>query len=181
MLVMVPAVAVKLPVVAPAATVTEAGTVNRALLLESGTLTPPAGAAPDKVTVQVEVSALPRLDLLQPSELSTMGAVSDNVVVFVTLLYVAVMVADPLLLIVPAVAVNVAVVAPAFTVTDAGTVSSPLLLDNATVAPPAGAAADIATVHVDVLPLGNDVGLQPTELSTAGTVNDTVAVLFVPL
>jgi hypothetical protein len=40
----------------------------------------------------------------------------------------------------PVVALNVAVKAPAATVTDAGTVSTPTLLDKATLAPPAGAA-----------------------------------------
>jgi hypothetical protein len=50
-----PAVAVKVAVVAPAATVTEAGVVKAALLSESVTTEPPAGAARDKVTVQVEL------------------------------------------------------------------------------------------------------------------------------
>ena len=48
-----PAVALKVAVVAPAATVTEAGTVSRALLLASVTLVPPVGAAWVTVTVQV--------------------------------------------------------------------------------------------------------------------------------
>lgn len=46
------AVAVKLAVVAPDATVTLEGTVRFALLLESVTLTPPLPAAADKVAVQ---------------------------------------------------------------------------------------------------------------------------------
>jgi len=44
---------VKLVVVAPAATVTEVGTVSAALLSETATLEPPVGAAWDNVTVQV--------------------------------------------------------------------------------------------------------------------------------
>jgi hypothetical protein len=51
------AVAVKVAVVAEAATVTLAGTVRLALLLVKVTLDPPAGAAPLKVTVQVLVPA----------------------------------------------------------------------------------------------------------------------------
>ena len=47
------AVALKVAVVAPADTVTEAGTVSRALLLASVTLEPPAGAVWVRVTVQV--------------------------------------------------------------------------------------------------------------------------------
>jgi hypothetical protein len=47
------AVALKLAVVAPAATVTEAGTVSSALLLASVTLAPPVGAAVFKVIPQL--------------------------------------------------------------------------------------------------------------------------------
>jgi hypothetical protein len=46
---------VKLPVVAPAATVTDAGTVNAALFEEIATDAPPARAAFASVTVQVDV------------------------------------------------------------------------------------------------------------------------------
>ena len=51
-----PAVAVKLAVDAPAATVTEAGVVNAELLSETVTAEPPVGAAADSVTVQVDVA-----------------------------------------------------------------------------------------------------------------------------
>jgi hypothetical protein len=51
-----PAVAVKFAVVAPAATVTEAGVVRAALLSVIVTTEPPAGAARDRVTVQVELA-----------------------------------------------------------------------------------------------------------------------------
>ena len=46
------AVAVKVAEVAPAATVTEAGTVTAVLSLESVTVAPPVGAAAVRVTVQ---------------------------------------------------------------------------------------------------------------------------------
>jgi hypothetical protein len=52
----VPAVAVKFADVAPAATVTDAGTGSAALLEERPTEAPPARAADVKVTVQVEVA-----------------------------------------------------------------------------------------------------------------------------
>ena len=51
----VPAVAAKFAVVAPAATVTDAGTVSAALFDESPTEDPPVEAARDRVTVQVVV------------------------------------------------------------------------------------------------------------------------------
>jgi hypothetical protein len=48
-----PAVALKVAVVAPDVTVTDAGTVNKVLLLVSPTADPPAGALWVRVTVQV--------------------------------------------------------------------------------------------------------------------------------
>ena len=55
MLVTVPAVAVKLAVVPPAATITEAGTVSAALFDERTTDAPPARAADVNITVQLAV------------------------------------------------------------------------------------------------------------------------------
>jgi hypothetical protein len=52
----VPAVAVKFAVVAPAATVTDAGIGSAALFEERLTEAPPVNAALDRVTVQVEVA-----------------------------------------------------------------------------------------------------------------------------
>jgi hypothetical protein len=69
-----------------------------------------------------------------------------------------------LLLMLPTVAVKVAVVAPEATVTEAGTLTAALLLESDTTAPPLGAACDIVTVHVDVLPELTVAGLQPTLL-----------------
>lgn len=51
------AVAVKIALVAPAATVTDPGTVTELLLLESATAWPPAGAAAVRVTEQASVPA----------------------------------------------------------------------------------------------------------------------------
>jgi len=59
---------------------------------------------------------------------------------------------------VPAVAAKLAEVAPAATATEAGTDSAPVLLERFTVVPPAGAAGLSDTVHVDELPLVNEVG-----------------------
>ena len=53
---------------------------------------------------------------------------------------------------------NVALTRPAATVTDAGTVSTLVLLDNATTTPPAGAAAVNVTVPVALAPPVTDAG-----------------------
>ena len=59
---------VKVALVLPAATVTEAGTTAAALLLVRDTETPPVGAAPLKVTVPVEDVPLVTLVGLTPTE-----------------------------------------------------------------------------------------------------------------
>jgi hypothetical protein len=61
LLLMVPAVTLNVAVVAAAATVTDAGTLRRELVLVSATAAPPAGAAPLRVTVQVELAPEVRL------------------------------------------------------------------------------------------------------------------------
>ena len=83
--------------------------------------------------------------------------------------------------IVPAVAVNVAVVACAATVTEDGTVKSALLVERDTVNPPDGALWDIVTVHNEFEPLVSVVAVQPSELSTTGPVRDSVDVFELPL
>jgi hypothetical protein len=64
-------VAVKLAVVAPAATVTEAGTVTALLLLARLTAKPPLAAAAFRVTLQLTVPAPVTEPLVQLSALST--------------------------------------------------------------------------------------------------------------
>jgi hypothetical protein len=72
-------------------------------------------------------------------------------------------------MVVPAVAVKLAVVAPDAIVTDAGTVSRELLLDRVVTEPLAGAAAEIVTVQVLAAPGPSEAGAHDREL-TAGTV-----------
>jgi hypothetical protein len=69
-----PAVALKVAVAAPAATVTDDGTVSKVLLLFNVTLTPPAGAAAFNVTVHLLTPLGLRLVGLQVSAETTGGA-----------------------------------------------------------------------------------------------------------
>ena len=69
-------VALNVDVVAAAGTVTDPGTVSVALVLVRVTLAPPAGAALDRVTVQVLEAFGPRLVGLQASEETSTGATS---------------------------------------------------------------------------------------------------------
>ena len=87
------AVAVKVVVVAPAATVTEAGTVSSVLLLASVTLDPPVGAVCVRVTVQVLTALCPRLAGLHATPDTRTGASRLMVAVCELLPRLAVMVA----------------------------------------------------------------------------------------
>ncbi|MGB9454589.1 MAG: hypothetical protein WCB12_00975 [Bryobacteraceae bacterium] len=69
--------AVKFAEVSPDATVTEAGTVNAAALLDSVTVIPLEPAACDSVTVQADVPPELRLAGLHDSRLTDIGAKSD--------------------------------------------------------------------------------------------------------
>jgi hypothetical protein len=68
-----PAVALKLAVDAPAATVTDDGVVNAELLSEIVTAVPPVGAAADSVTVQVDAAPEAMLEG-EHASLETTGA-----------------------------------------------------------------------------------------------------------
>ena len=66
-------VTVKVPVVAPAATVTLAGVVVEALLSNKVTETPPAGAGPVMVTVPVELFPPIKLAGLMDTDAGAVG------------------------------------------------------------------------------------------------------------
>ena len=87
------AVALNVAVVAPADTVTDAGTVSEALLLASVTLDPPAGAVWVSVTVHVLTALCPRLVGLQARVETSTGASKPIVAVCELLPSVAVTVA----------------------------------------------------------------------------------------
>jgi hypothetical protein len=81
--ILAPAVAVKVVVVAPAATVTDAGTVSEALLLASVRFEPPVGAAAFKVAVQLATALALRLAGLHARD-EMVGTVTIAFVVAVT-------------------------------------------------------------------------------------------------
>ena len=160
--------AVKVAVVAPAATVTLEGTVAAAVLpLVSVTAAPPAGAAPFNFTVPVDVPPPVTEVGLTVTELIA-GAFTVNVAFCVEPLNVAEIVDEVLLATGVVVTVKVADFAPGATVTLAATVAAAvLLLLSATAAPPVGAAPFSVTVPVDEAPPVTVVGLTLTELTTS--------------
>ena len=80
-------------------------------------------------------------------------------------------------MIVPAVAVNDAVVFPDPTVTAAGTVNEAALLDSVTTAPPV---FDTVTVHVELPPDPRLVGLHVSPLTTVAVASEIEAVAVPP-
>ena len=160
----------KVAVVLPEATVTDAGTGNAAALLDKLTVAPPVF---DTVTMHVELPPDPRLLGLHVSPLNTVVVAKVIVAAWVLAPNVAVTVAVRSLAIVPAVAVNVAVVLPEATVTDAGTGNAAALLDRLTVAPPV---FDTVTVQVELPPDPRLVGLHVSPLNTVAVASEIVAV-----
>ncbi len=125
-------VIVKVPVVAPAAMVTEAGTVALVELLDRVTTRPPVGAAEPMVAVPV-LEAPPATLVGETVMLVRAGGVMVRVAVADVLLALAVMVAVVFAATGVVDTVKVAVVAPAATVTVLGTVALVLLLESVTV------------------------------------------------
>ena len=167
------AVALNVAAVAPAVTVTVAGTVSKALLLASITVEPPVGAVCVNVTVQVLTVLCPKFAGLHTTPDTSTGArrlivaareLDPSVAVTVALWLLGIEAA--------AVALNVAVVAPAVTATVAGTVSSALLLASVTDAPPVNAGCVVVSVQLLTALCPRLMGLQATpEIKTGGGAN----------
>jgi len=174
-------VTVKVALVAPAGIVTLAGGVHAALLSESATTAPPAGAGPFSVTVPVEFpSSGPPMTLVgfRVSEVRAAGStVSVSVRVAPPKVAEMVDVVDVATALVPM--LKFALVAPAGTVTLAGTEVAPLSSESATCAPPAGAAAVSVTVPVAPVPPITLAGLT-LSVETAGGSTVSVPVRVAP-
>ena len=167
-------VTVKVAVFAPAAMVTEVGTVALVELDASEMARPPVGAAVPMVTVPVE-DAVPTTLVGDKVTLTSAGGLIVNVADCDELLAVPVMVADVTVATDLVVTVKVVEVAPAATVTDAGTTALALLEARLTTTPdgPAGPLRVIVPVD-DVRPV-TAAGLKDT-LETTGAFIVRVAV-----
>jgi hypothetical protein len=139
----------KVALLVPARTVTLAGTVAAALSLDRETTTPSPGAGPLSVTVPVDEPSGPPTTLagISVSE-ERLGGKTVSEAVRVPPLYKAEIVTDVDTVTARVLTAKVALVEPAGTVTLAGGVAAASLLDNVTVAPPAGAGKLSVTVPV---------------------------------
>jgi hypothetical protein len=178
----VPAVAAKLPVIAPAGRVTDVGVVNAVLFSKIVTAAPPIGAAPEIVTVHVElVPDTTEVGVqLKPVTVAAGGVTITDP--FAELPFSEAITATAWFAVtVPADTVKVPAVAPGVTITDAGVVNTVLLSEIVTVIPPIGAAAEIITVHVELPPDAIDVGVQVSPVTiVAGGVTVTDALAGIP-
>lgn len=175
-------VTVKVPLVAPAAIVTVAGGVATPMFEDDMVIgRPPVGAALERVMVPVEL--VPPLTVVGLSvNVAMVGAVTVRVAFDgVPPLTVAPMTLVPFVDWAIDVTVKVALVAPARIVTVAGTVATVVVPDESvTLKPPAGAGLEMATVPVDGVPPGTDVGFSDRPL-TVGAVTVRVVCCGVPV
>src|SRR5271155_2544014 len=125
-------VAVKEPVLWPAAITRLAGTVTLGLLLDSVRLAPPDGAGADRVIMQVAEPGAVTVPGVQINDVGITFTVRLTVADICWLPSVAVTLAVCAALMVPVVAAKVAPVWPTATVTLEGTTSAAALLPRAT-------------------------------------------------
>ncbi|GMU23214.1 MAG: hypothetical protein AMXMBFR13_32960 [Phycisphaerae bacterium] len=162
------AVTLKVAVVAPAGTVTAVGAESAELLFDTETVAPPLGAASLKVTVQLPLSPELSEFELQVKLVSPLAATRLIELLRELPFKEAVITAVALDVIAAAAAVKFAEAAPAVTETAVGTVSQALLLESATITPPAGAAALRVTVQTLLESEVRDAGLQVRLRGTTG-------------
>jgi hypothetical protein len=152
--------------VCPCRTVTDAGTVATAVLLDSSvTAVPPAGAGAAMVIVPVE-DTLPRTELGLAETYTLLAGPTTNDAVWVAPFRVAVMFPLTSVCVAVVVTVNVPVVAPAAIVAAVGTVALAFVDANAIDRPAAGAGLLMVTVPVEEAGPTTDVGLSANAEST---------------
>jgi hypothetical protein len=177
---MVPALAVNVALVAPDGTRMTAGTDKTVPVAESATVAPPAGAGPEIETVQ---EVLPLTTNVVGEQKRPVSRRSAARIVIVAILVVppaaAVIVAVPAVVPV-AFAVKVALAAPSATVAEAGTVRAALLLESVTICPPAAATLLSVSVQVDAAPAASVAGLQETDAGVTGAASDSDALAVLP-
>jgi hypothetical protein len=159
----------KVALLAPAATVTDDGTVAaEGLPLDSDT-TAPLRAGPESVTVPVDPFPPTTVEGLRESEDRTRGT-TDRLVDLVTPPYKEKMLTAVETDTGKVVIAKVALLAPAATVTAEGTIATSVLsLDSEMTAPPLGAGPESVTVPVEPLPPTTVEGLAERETSTGRT------------
>ncbi len=162
-------VTVKVAEVAPADTVTDAGTVALVVLLESDTVVPPGPAAPFSVAVPTAVAPPVTVDG-ETLMLKSVAASIVNVACCCLPFSVPVIVAGVLAETAVVVTVKVAEVAPGNTRTDGGTVAFVLLDDRPTVMPPGPAGPVSVAVPVDGFPPITVVGERLILLRVAASI-----------
>lgn len=158
---------VKVAEVAPAATVTLAGTVAAALPDVRVTTDPDDPAGPFRVTVPVDVFP-PTTEVGFSVKPERVAALIVSVAVFEAPANVAEIVDEVFELTAVVVTVNVAVELPAGTVTDAGTVALALVEDSVTTDPPVPAFPLRVTVPIDEVPPVTVAGLNEMPVNVAG-------------
>jgi hypothetical protein len=169
---------VNVPVVEPAETVTETGTTALELLELSLIEIPPVGAAPDNVTVPVE--DVPPITEVGDTETPVNATeLMPSVAVLLVVPWVAVIVAVVVVATAVVDTVKVIAVLPAATVTLDGTVALLLLEPRLITVPPDGATPLKVTVPVEGEPPGTDVGERLRPFSAGGVIVST-AVLETP-
>ena len=173
-------VAVNWALLDPAATVRLAASDTLALLSDSVTATPPAGAAPLSVTVQEDTPGAFTLAGVQVKLLTAAGALRFTDEALVWPFQLAVTVAAWSLFTGPAIAVNVPLLDPELIVTLAGTLNTPKLLDRATVAELVAALVSV-TVQVALCPVPRVPGVQLKDDNCAGDTRFKVNVRVTPL
>ena len=150
----VPAFAVKLALVPPAAMLTDAGTLSTDAALELSATVVAAAAVPLNETVQVTLA--PEFTLaapqLIPLRLTLAAGTTLSETLFVTPFSVAVIVALVFAVTVPAFAVKLALVPPAAMLTDAGTLSTDAALELSATVVAAAAVPLNETVQVTLAP-----------------------------